>query len=445
MSKPLCFVLMPFGEKTDASGMKINFDAIYDDLIHPAIEQVGLEPIRADEEKAGGMIHKAMFERLILCEYAVADLTTANANVFYELGVRHAVRPYKTVLIFNAKMQLPFDLNMLRALPYKLDNNGRLADKNRDFENLKMKLEQIKDETYIDSPMFQLFKDELKPQELDHEKTDIFREQVFYSQQVKEKLKEARKKGKEAVKEVEKELGEIDDVESGILIDLFLSYRATEAWEKMIELVDKMPKPLSERAMIQEQLAFALNRNKQGDKAEGILQQVITKIGPNSETYGLLGRVYKDQWEEANKQGDIIVAAAKLEQAIDTYVKGFEADWRDAYPGVNAVTLMELKEEPDPRQAKLLPLVTFAVEQKVARGNPDYWDYATLLELAVLSNNQSETVKWLGKALISIRETWEPETTARNLSLIRDARKKRREDTSWIQKIEDQLLKKSNQ
>jgi hypothetical protein len=158
-----------------------------------------------------------------------------------------------------------------------------------------------------------------------------------------------------------------------------------------------------------------------------------------------LGRIYKDQWEEANKQGDIIVAAAKLDQAIDTYVKGFEADWRDAYPGVNAVTLMELKEEPDPRQAKLLPLVTFAVEQKVARGNPDYWDYATLLELSVLSNNQSEVVKWLGKALISIRETWEPETTTRNLSLIRDAREKRGEDAAWIQKIEEQLLKKSNQ
>lgn len=444
MSKPLCFVLMPFGEKTDASGMKINFDAIYDELIHPAIEQVGLEPIRADEEKAGGMIHKPMFERLILCEYAVADLTTANANVFYELGVRHAVRPYKTVLIFNAKMQLPFDLNMLRALPYNLDNNGRLADKNSDFGNLKIKLEQIKDETYIDSPLFQLFKDELKPQELDREKTDIFREQVTYSQQVKEKLKEARKKGKEAVKEVEKELGEIDDVESGILIDLFLSYRATEAWEKMIELADKMPKPLSDRVMIQEQLAFALNRNNQGDKAEEILQEVVAKSGPSSEAYGLLGRIYKDQWEKANKEGDIIVSAAKLEQAIDTYVKGFEADWRDAYPGVNAVTLMELKEEPDPRQAKLLPLVTFAVEQKVARGNPDYWDYATLLELAVLSNNQSETVKRLGKALISIRETWEPETTARNLRLIKDAREKRGEDASWIQKIEEQLLKKSH-
>src|SRR3954452_15156330 len=95
---PLCFVLMPFGRKSDGTGATINFDAVYRDLIAPAVRAAGLEPLRADEEVTGGIIHKPMFERLILCEYAVADLTTANANVFYELGVRHAVRPYTTVL-----------------------------------------------------------------------------------------------------------------------------------------------------------------------------------------------------------------------------------------------------------------------------------------------------------------------------------------------------------
>lgn len=97
---PLCFVLMPFGRKSDATGTTIDFDAVYRDLIAPAIRAAGLEPIRADEEVTGGIVHKPMFERLILCEYAVADLTFANANVFYELGVRHAVRPYSTVLVF---------------------------------------------------------------------------------------------------------------------------------------------------------------------------------------------------------------------------------------------------------------------------------------------------------------------------------------------------------
>lgn len=54
------------------------FDAIYSELTGPAVDAAGMEPLRADEEMAGGIIHKPMYERLILCEYAVADLTTAN-------------------------------------------------------------------------------------------------------------------------------------------------------------------------------------------------------------------------------------------------------------------------------------------------------------------------------------------------------------------------------
>src|SRR3712207_3128287 len=110
MTRPLCFVLMPFGQKPDVAGSLVDFDAVYRDLIAPAIEQAGMQPLRADEEMTGGIIHKPMFERLILCEYAVADLTTANANVFYELGIRHAARPYSTVLVYAEGLRLPFDV-----------------------------------------------------------------------------------------------------------------------------------------------------------------------------------------------------------------------------------------------------------------------------------------------------------------------------------------------
>ncbi len=51
-----------------------------------------MQPLRAEEELRGGVIHKPMFDRLMVCKFALADLTTANANVFYELGVRHALR-----------------------------------------------------------------------------------------------------------------------------------------------------------------------------------------------------------------------------------------------------------------------------------------------------------------------------------------------------------------
>src|ERR1051326_6222430 len=132
MKPPLCFILMPFGKKpSNTAGLMIDFDAVYRDLIKPAIEEAGLEPLRADEEMTGGIIHKPMFERLILCEFAVADLTTANANVFYELGLRHAVRPWSTVLMFGQGSRLPFDVGLLRAMPYELEAAGavkRLAE-----------------------------------------------------------------------------------------------------------------------------------------------------------------------------------------------------------------------------------------------------------------------------------------------------------------------------
>jgi hypothetical protein len=77
---PLCFVLMPFGKKPAGDDRLVDFDAIYELLIKPAVVAAGLEPLRADEEMTGGVIHKPMFERLILCEYSVADPTTVNVS-----------------------------------------------------------------------------------------------------------------------------------------------------------------------------------------------------------------------------------------------------------------------------------------------------------------------------------------------------------------------------
>ena len=126
---PLCFVLMPFGKKMDAAGRVTNFDAVYAARSSRRRSSVrGLEPIRADEEKIGGTIHKPMFERLMLCHYAVADITGANPNVFYELGIRHAMRPRSTVIVFAEGTVLPFDIALVRGIAYKTDGAGEPVD-----------------------------------------------------------------------------------------------------------------------------------------------------------------------------------------------------------------------------------------------------------------------------------------------------------------------------
>jgi tetratricopeptide (TPR) repeat protein len=433
---PLCFVLMPFGKKPAGDGRLVDFDSIYEHLIKPAVVAAGLEPLRADEEMTGGVIHKPMFERLILCEYAVADLTTANANVFYELGLRHAVRQASTVLLFAQGIgQLPFDVAPLRAMPYQLGSDGKPAMNDTDREILTAKLREAR-KVNTDSPLFQLVEGFPDIQRL---KTDVFRERVEYSGTVRQKLAQARKESIDAVRAVEREIGPLRDAEVGVVVDLFLSYRAVKGWDEMIALGQKMSAPLAATVLVQEQLGLALNRANRGEDAERILLALIASRGPSSETFGILGRVYKDRWEAALKAGEKVLARGLLEKAIDAYLKGFEADWRDAYPGVNAVTLMELKEPPDLRRERLIPVVSYAVERRIASGKPDYWDYATLLELAVLAKDQQKAESAFADALAAVRESWEPETTARNLRLIREAREKRHEAVAWAMEIENEL------
>ncbi|SET52575.1 protein of unknown function [Nitrosomonas marina] len=438
MNRPLCFVLMPFGTKPRESGASIDFDAVYSQLIMPAIEAADMESLRADEEMVGGLIHKPMYERLILCEYAVADLTTANANVFYELGLRHAVRPSSTVLIFaEGGGQLPFDVAPLRAIPYGLNPDGKPNKPQKDLLVLSERLCKARQAT-TDSPVYQLVEGFPDIQRL---KTDVFRERVAYSTQVKQHLAQARKQGIKAIEAIETELEPIADAEAGMVVDLFLSYRAVKAWQNMIDLVQKMSPPLASTVMIQEQLGLALNRAERGDEAEMVLLDLIERRGPSSETYGILGRVYKDRWETAKNSGSKLQALGFLQKAIDAYLKGFETDWRDAYPGVNAVTLMELKDPPDPRKDSLIPIVSYAVERRIASGKPDYWDYATRLELAVLAGDEAIAMENLANALAVVREAFEPETTARNLRLIRESREKRNNttDSAWTKEIEDEL------
>jgi hypothetical protein len=437
---------MPFGKKPTAAGAIVDFDAVYRELIAPAIEEAHLEPIRADQELTGGLIHKPMYERLLLCEYAVADLSTANANVFYELGLRHAARPWSTVLLYSKDgKQLPFDVAPLRALGYDLNTaGGPDGVQSAKAPLVKLLIEARRaalEKPAADSPIFQLV--DGYPAALDHSKTDVFREQVRYSEDIKGRLAKARKHDVAAVRAIEAEIGSVADLEAGSMIDLFLSYRAVKAWGDMISLAARMPRPLAATAMVQEQLALAMNRTGDGDAAERILLELLDRRGPSSETLGILGRVYKDRWETAHQSGQRILARALLNKAIDAYRRGFEADWRDAYPGVNAVTLMEVREPPDPDRLKLLPVVTYAAERRISGGKPDYWDYATRLELAVLENDEEAAMGALGHALACVREVWEPETTARNLRLIREARQRRNAAVAWAEDIEKELQQKT--
>ena len=367
---PLCFVLMPFGKKMDAAARVTNFDSVYAKIIAPAVERSGLEPIRADEEKIGGTIHKPMFERLMLCHYAVADITGANPNVFYELGIRHAMRPRSTVIVFAEGTVLPFDIALVRGIAYKTDRTGEPLDAETTLAQIANQLQAARGNPHDDSPIFQLVEG-VPRWDVDHSKTDIFRKAVDYSKRYKDRLRAAVKEGADSVKKVagEPALANLLEVETGIVVDLFLSLRDVEAYKAMVDLYHRMPLPLQRAKMMREQLGFALNREGHFEDAEKVLREVIDEFGPSSETNALLGRIYKDRWRAAKDQG-LPEARSLLKNAVEAYLAGFEADWRDAYPGINAVTLMEMMAKPDPRQAEILPVVRYSSARKAGK-NPD--------------------------------------------------------------------------
>lgn len=440
--KPFCFVLMPFGQKKDPeSGREVDFDAVYSQIIKPAIEAVDMTPLRGDEEMVSGIIHKPMFERLMLCDFAVADLTTANANVYYELGIRHASRPHSTVLMFVDDMRLPFDVAPLRGLPYKLGSDGKPAAPESDRNSLVVKLRTCREPTE-DSPLFQLIQDWPRP-DIAHLKTDKFRDLVEYSEVYKRKLSLARAAGKEAVAEIARDINP-ETAEPAVVIDLMLSHRAVKNWDAMIALIDAMPRLISNSVMVREQLGMALNRAGRGDEAIQVLQELIRDHGTSSETNGILGRALKDKWLKIRLTVPGAQSKGLLTQAIKQYVLGFDSDIRDPYPGVNAVTLMEMTDPVDPRQAAYLPVVTFVARKRVELPDPDYWDQATMLELAVLARDQEKAQDYLADALACVRESWEPESTAHNLQLIHAKRLERGEDAAWIAEIVDDLIQAGN-
>lgn len=454
---PLCFVLMPFGRKPNPTGKGvIDFDSVYQNIIVPAVKGAGLEAIRADEEMTGGIIHKPMFERLVVCDYAVADLTMANPNVFYELGLRHALLRATTVLLCGGDSRLPFDVAPLRTIRYALGANGVPKNIPKTREMLKVWLEAQQKTQGLDSPVFELLQPEYP--DLVKVRAKNLRQQMLDAADLEQKIRQAlrEKESGRVLLGLEKSLGAISQADPASVTTLFFAYRSCEAWKEMVALGKKMNPKEAARAVIQEQMAFALNRDAGaalggGDEkkaetlsaqAERILLDVLERSGASSETFGLLGRIYKDRWHAALKETGStakIEAQLYLDKAIEQYTRGFETDWRDYYPGVNAVTLMTIRNPPDPRTEELRPVVAYSVERRIAAKEGGYWLYATRLELAVLAKDQALAEKSFLEAKQAVTENWQGLSTAGNVAAILEAFKRHGGAPLWAINLEGRL------
>lgn len=117
-----CFVVTGFGNKTDYStGRVLNLDKTYEQLIRPACDQVNVNCFRAIDANLTGSIDSIMYRWIYHADVVIADLSTLNANVFYELGVRHAQRPNTTIIIAESVLmeKIPFDLSSFVIQKYE--------------------------------------------------------------------------------------------------------------------------------------------------------------------------------------------------------------------------------------------------------------------------------------------------------------------------------------
>ncbi len=114
-----CFVVMGFGVKTDfATGRKLDLNKSYRLLIKPVVESKNITCLRADEMLYSGTIDMQMYLELLNADIVVADISTANPNALYELGLRHALKPRTTIVISENQMAYPFDLNHIKITSY---------------------------------------------------------------------------------------------------------------------------------------------------------------------------------------------------------------------------------------------------------------------------------------------------------------------------------------
>jgi hypothetical protein len=119
----ICFVMMPFADP---------IGGYYKKIYEPAIEKAGLKPVRADNEIFGtGKIMDQVWTGINSAMVLVAELTTRNPNVFYELGIAHALRK-PVVLVSSNEKDVPFDLHHIRVIYYDVTDpfwGSKLLDK----------------------------------------------------------------------------------------------------------------------------------------------------------------------------------------------------------------------------------------------------------------------------------------------------------------------------
>jgi hypothetical protein len=312
MSEKICFVMMGFGKKTDfLTGNTFDLDKTYQYIIQPAIVQSGYQCIRADEIQEGGLIDKSMYAMLIQADLIIADISTYNPNAIYELGIRHAVRPFSTIIIKEKGIgKIPFDLDHSRMFTYSyLGEDAETEEVKRSIKGLSGLINKISNKQLVDNSLYEFINNanypSLPEEEYQRIVSDLKEKEEYIFAQID--------KSSQRMEE-----GDFDN--------------ACRSWEKAKQAVP------NETYFIQQQ---ALSKYKSKAPSTGIALtdalMMIEELHPTNdpETLGVTGAIYKNMYQNS---GDI----QYLNRAIEYYGKAFKTS-HTYYAGENYALCLNIK------------------------------------------------------------------------------------------------------
>ena len=392
----ICFVIMGFGKKTDFStGKTLDLDKTYKNIIHPAVGNAGFQCIRADEIQDSGIIDRSMYALLMHADLVIADISTYNPNVIYELGIRHAVKPFTTIILKEKEGKIPFDIDHTRIFKYShLGEDIGFDEVNRCVVELSDLIKSTIKSSFIDSPLYSHISG-ITPPELP---TNEYKRII------------------EDLAEKEKHIFAIVE-QAKEFMDNSQFKEAKKFWEKACRLLP------TENYFVQ-QLALAVYKSEYPTPSSALLDalSIIKSLDPDGdindpETLGITGSIYKRMWV---LDKDI----EYLNRAIKYYEKGY-AIRSDYYTGENLALCLNMRGEEDTSQEeriyhtiaakkireKIICMLEEIVNDKREIERPDKkWIYATLSNCNYALNNMEDAEKYEELFSKSEAVVWEVET-----------------------------------
>jgi hypothetical protein len=336
------FIVRPFGSRKvlDRNGkeLEIDFDRVDADLIGKALMAVGLQGGTTQLIAQAGNIREDMFELLVTADLVVADISIHNANVFYELGVRHATRSARTFLLRCDAQEVPFDLRTDRYLEYPADDPGSVLDV------LVAGLKATLDSEEADSPVLKLLP-ALRP-------TDWAR-LLTVPADFREEVRRAEKEGRRGdLRLLSYEAQRLPWAMEGLRaagaaqFDLGDHDGARTTWEAVRRY---------DPEDVEANTRLATSYQKLGDltRSDEAVQRVIDNPevhGPElAEALALRGSNEKTRWiaawtarAEGNERRLEALRSPLLKRAFEDYERGFAEDRNHFYSGLNALALLKV-------------------------------------------------------------------------------------------------------